>query len=178
MLVFQGAVALGSVTWGALAARTSLRTAMVGGAIALLVGLAARARFRLDTQEHDFSPSLHWPKPMLVCEPSVDAGPVLVTVEYRVSPANVASFLAAAAVLGRGRRRFGAFQWEIFRDPAQPERFVETYMVESWGAHLRQHERVSVEEQVDEGAVRALAVPGVEPIVSHLIAAHPTDEED
>jgi MFS family permease len=178
MLVFQGAVALGSVTWGVLAARTSLRTAMVGAAIALVVGLAARARFRLDTREHDFSASLHWPKPMLVCEPPVDAGPVLVTVEYRVSPANVASFLVVAAVLGRTRRRFGAFQWEIFRDPAQPERFVETYMVESWGAHLRQHERVSVEEQVDEGAVRALVVPGVEPVVTHLIAAHPTENED
>ena len=115
---------------------------------------------------------------MLVCEPPVDAGPVLVTVEYRVSPANVASFLVAAVVLGRSRRRFGAFQWEMFRDPAQPQRFVETYMVESWGAHLRQHERVSVEEQADEGAVRALVVPGVEPVVAHLVAAHPTDDED
>jgi MFS family permease len=178
LLVFQGANALGSVTWGALAARTSLRTAMIGAALALVAGLAARFRFRLDPGEHDFSPSLHWPKPMLVCEPSIDAGPVLVTVEYRVSPANVPGFLAAAAVLGRGRRRFGAFQWEMFRDPAQPERFVETYMVESWGAHLRQHERVSVEEQVDEGGVRARVVPGVEPIVTHLIAARPADAED
>jgi MFS family permease len=178
MLVFQGAVALGSVTWGAVAARTNLRTAMVGAAITLLVGLAARARFRLDSQEHDFSPSLHWPKPMLVCEPSVDAGPVLVTVEYRVAPANVANFLARATILGRSRRRFGAFQWEMFRDPAEPNRFVETYMVESWGDHLRQHDRVNVEQEADERAVRELALPGVEPLVTHLVAAHPTEEGD
>ncbi|HXN31399.1 MAG TPA: MFS transporter, partial [Polyangiaceae bacterium] len=178
MLVFQGAVALGSVTWGAIAARTSLRTAMVAAAITLSVGLIARVRFRLGTQEHDFSPSQHWPQPMLVCEPSTDAGPVLITVEYRVPTANVALFLTAAAILGRGRRRFGAFQWEIFRDPADPERFVETYMVESWADHLRQHERVSVEEQADERGVRALTAPGHEPIVAHLIAARPTEENE
>jgi MFS family permease len=178
LFVFQGAVALGSVTWGALAARTSLRTAMIGAAVALVVGLAARFWFRIEAGEHDFSPSLHWPKPMLVCEPPIDTGPVLVTVEYRVSPSNVPRFLAAASVLGRSRRRIGAFQWEMFSDPAEPERFVETYMVESWAAHLRQHERVSVEEQVDERAVRALIVPGVEPVVTHLIAARSSDAED
>jgi hypothetical protein len=51
-------------------------------------------------------------------------------------------------------------------------------MVESGGAHLRQHERVSVEEQVDEGAVRALLVPGVEPVVTHRIAARSPDPKD
>jgi MFS family permease len=178
LLVFQGALALGSVLWGAVAARTSLRVAMVAGAVTVLTGVAARFWFRLETEDHDFSPSLHWPKPMLVCEPPVDAGPVLVTVDYRVAPANVTSFLESATLLGRNRRRYGAFQWEMFRDPATPDRFVETYMVESWGDHLRQHERVSVEQQVDEERLRALLIPGAVPVVSHLVAAHPAEADD
>jgi MFS family permease len=178
LLVFQGAIALGSVLWGTVAARTGLRIAMVAGAGTVLAGVAARVRFRLGTEEHDFSPSLHWPKPMLVCEPLVDDGPVLITVDYRVPPENVATFLEAATLLGRSRRRYGAFQWEIFRDPARPDRFVETYMVESWGDHLRQHERVSVEQEVDEKRLRALLIPGAAPAITHLIAARPIDAED
>ena len=173
LLVFQGAVALGSVAWGALAARTSLRTALVAAAVTMVAGLVARVRFRLGTEEHDFSPSMHWPRPMLACEPSADDGPVLVTVEYRVPPENVTRFLEAATAFGKSRRRFGAFQWELFRDPAEPDRFVEAYMVESWGDHLRQHDRVSVEQQDDEKELRPLLTPGTAPIVTHLIAARP-----
>jgi hypothetical protein len=66
----------------------------------------------------------------------------------------------------------------MFRDPATPDRFVETYMVESWGDHLRQHERVSVEQQVDEERLRALLIPGAVPVVSHLVAAHPAEADD
>ena len=157
MLVFQGAIALGSLGWGTLAARTSVRTALGVAAGTMLAGIVARVWAPLQNEDHDFSPSLHWPKPMLVCEPSADDGPVLVTVDYRVPEANSDRFVAEAREsLGRNRRRLGAFQWELFRDPAVPNRFVETYMVESWGDHLRQHERVSVEQEEDEAKLRAL----------------------
>jgi hypothetical protein len=66
----------------------------------------------------------------------------------------------------------------MFRDPATPDRFVETYMVESWGDHLRQHERASVEQEVDERRLRDLSIPGVVPAVTHLIAAHAAESED
>jgi quinol monooxygenase YgiN len=178
LLVFQGAVALGSVTWGALAARTSLRTAMVAAAITLVAGLVARVWFPLGAEEHDFSPSMHWPRPMLVCEPSIDDGPVLVTVEYKVPHENAEAFLAAAMIFGQSRRRFGAFQWDVYRDPSTPDRFVEAYMVESWGDHLRQHDRVSVEQEDDEKELHALLAPGTKPVVTHLIAAHPSEEEE
>ncbi len=133
MLVFQGAIALGSLVWGGLAARTNVRTALFAASATMLAGLVARVWFRLGNEEHDFSPSLHWPKPMLVCEPGTDSGPVMVMVDYRVAPENEARFLEAAHTLERNRRKLGAFQWEIFRDPAAADRYVETYMVESWG---------------------------------------------
>jgi predicted MFS family arabinose efflux permease len=177
LLVFQGAVALGSVTWGAIASRTSLRTAMLVAAATMLVGLLARLRFRLGTQEHDFSPSQHWAKPMVVCEPPSDAGPVMVLVEYRVAEENIEKFFEAAAAIGRGRRRLGAFQWALFRDPGDPQRFLETYMADSWADHMRQHDRVSVDEEADERAGRALLLPGTEPIVTHLVAARARDGE-
>jgi MFS family permease len=178
LLVFQGAIALGSVTWGAIATRTSLRTAIGVAAATMLIGLIARVWFRLGTAEHDFSPSQHWPKPMVTCQPSNDAGPVLVLVEYRVARENVDAFLLAASVVGTGRKRLGAFQWAMFRDPADPERFLETFMSDSWADHLRQHDRVTVEQEAHERASRALLLPGTEPIVTHLVAAEPRKEEE
>ena len=172
MIVYQGAIALGSIVWGALAARTNLRIAFIaGGATMLVGGLAGRSWFRLGGRVPDLSPSLHWPKPVLVCEPTAEAGPVLVTVEYRVPPENVSSFIAAANRLQRLRRRDGAYQWEVFRDPSAPDRFLETYMVDSWADHLRQHERTTVEQHDAESRLRALVAAGTEPKVTHLIAA-------
>jgi hypothetical protein len=72
-----------------------------------------------------------------------DRGPVLVTVEYRIDPAKRRPFVAALDRLGRERRRDGAYRWGVFEDTADPSRFVETFLVDSWLEHLRQHERVT-----------------------------------
>ena len=135
--------------------------------------LAGRNWFRLSTRAPDFSPSLHWPKPTLVCEPAAEDGPVLVMVEYRVASENVRSFIEAANRVQRQRRREGAYHWGLFRDPSVPERFVATYMVDSWADHLREHERVTVDERNAEARLAALVVTGTQPIVFHLIAVGP-----
>jgi len=69
---------------------------------------------------------------------------VLVTVNYDVPASEVAAFAEAMRQVERHRRRTGAFQWDLFRDLAAPDRFVETFVVESWGEHLRQHRRTTV----------------------------------
>lgn len=40
----------------------------------------------------------------------------MVTLEYRVDPANADEFVAAMQVLGTIRRRDGAIQWGLFHD--------------------------------------------------------------
>ncbi len=170
LLVFQGGLAAGSALWGAVASRTSDTAALVLAAVGLLVGIAASARWRLGRDvQPDLSPSMHWPEPNVVANPEPDDGPVLVTVEYRVPPEQVADFGRAMRRLGRARRRSGALSWGVFRDAADPERLVETFMVESWAEHLRQHERVTVADREAEERVRELLVASP-PAVTHLIA--------
>jgi hypothetical protein len=176
LLVFQGALSLGSVAWGSLASRTDLRTAMVAGAGAVAASLLARVWFPLSDRAPDFSPAA-WPKPALVCEPPEDLGPILVTIEYRVAPAQVAAFTAAAADLERIRRRSGAFDWDLYRDPAMADGFVEAYFVDSWGEHLRQHERVTVEETDAEQRVASFLVEGTQPVIRHLVPLPDGDED-
>src|SRR6266851_3233076 len=162
MIVFQGAIALGSVVWGTLASRTNLRSAFIAsGATMLVGGLAGRRWFRLGARVPDLSPSLHWPKPVLLCEPTGEAGPVLVTVEYRVPLENEKAFIAAANRLQRLGRRNGAYQWELFRDPSAPNRFIETYLVDSWADHLLAHERLTVEQRNAETRFGAHNAPAI-----------------
>lgn len=170
MLAFQGGMAAGSATWGVIADHTSIEWALGAAAIGMAVALSSSLWFRLPEGEGpDLTPSAHWPGPVIALEPQAGHGPVLVTVEYRVDPSRTAEFATAIARLETIRRRDGAFHWGIFRDLADPKRWMETFMVESWAEHLRQHERITVEDRAVEDQVRRLLLEGEVPIVTHLI---------
>ena len=89
------------------------------------------------------TPSMHWPEPVLSREIDRDRGPVLVTIEYQIHPQDRDMFLNAVAQLGDERRRDGAFDCRVFEDVEHEGRFVETFMLNSWIEHLRQHDRVT-----------------------------------
>ena len=146
--VFMGGMALGSIFWGQVATMIGIPGALTAAAGGILIAIALTWRYRLhDGGARDFTPSLDWPAPLLAETPEPDSGPVLVTIEYRVDPARRAEFVAAMHEVREMRRRNGAFFWELFHDSAQPTRFLESFMDESWTEHLRQHERVSVADR-------------------------------
>src|SRR5215469_6574335 len=112
---------------------------------------------------------MHWPAPLLSRDIEPDRGPVLVTVEYAVAAADRAAFLAAMAKLSAERRRDGAFDWGIYEDAAQEGAFVETFCVDSWLDHMRQHHRVTNADRVLQDTVDRFQAEGT-PAVRHLIA--------
>ncbi|MFZ3226344.1 MAG: MFS transporter, partial [Xanthobacteraceae bacterium] len=95
---------------------------------------------------------------------------VLVTVEYRIRPQDREAFLEALAQLEHERRRDGAYAWGVFEDAAEAGRMVETFLVESWMEHLRQHERVTNADRLVQDAVHRFTLSGA-PKVTHFIAA-------
>jgi len=170
MLGFQGGMAAGSVTWGLVADHTSIDWALGAAAIGMTLALATARWFPLPEGEGpDLTPSAHWPGPVIGLEPQPDHGPVLVTVQYRVDPSRAADFATAIKKLETIRRRDGAFRWGVYRDIADPGRWVETFLVESWAEHLRQHERTTMEDRAEEDQVRALLKEGTTPVIAHLI---------
>ena len=120
-------------------------------------------------EEVDLTPSMHWPAPVISREISADRGPVLVTVEYRIRPEDRDGFLESLASVALERRRDGAYDWGVYEDAAEAGRYVETFYVDSWMEHLRQHERVTHADRLAEDAVRRYAEGA--PTVTHLIAA-------
>ena len=169
--VMFGALTLGSLIWGRLAGMTGLPVAHYIAAAGMLLALAATWRWKLQTALGvDLAPSMHWPAPITTHDVENDRGPVLVSVEYRIDPKNRARFLAALDILGQERRRDGAYAWEVFEDAAEDGRFVETFLVESWLEHMRQHRRVTEADRLAQNAVWRFHVKGT-PKVTHLIAA-------
>jgi quinol monooxygenase YgiN len=82
---------------------------------------------------------------------------VLVTIEYRVRSDKRKEFVRAMQAVREMRRRNGAYFWGLFHDSAEPTRYIECFMDESWIEHLRQHERASVaDREIRERAKRFL----------------------
>jgi MFS family permease len=172
LLAFQGWLAIGSVVWGTVAQHWGLPAAFSAAAGTLLAGMGLALllpRLALSTDEQDFAPDVRWPDPDMAAPRNPDEGPVLITVEFWIDPVRAEGFLLAMEPVREMRRRDGAVQWGIFQDLSRPGRFLETYLVESWAEHLRQHERTTVANR--RILERALAFHTKEelPAVSHLI---------
>jgi MFS family permease len=169
-LVLLGGLAAGSAAWGVVASRLNTRYALDIAAAGLLIGLAARFRYRLVRGELSLEPWVHWPEPISLVEPEPDRGPVLITLEYRIDPNRAREFRNAMREMKRIRRRDGAFRWGLYGDPANPERFIETFLVESWGEHLRQHTRITEADKEIEERVLSFHLDEGLPLTTHLIS--------
>jgi hypothetical protein len=93
-------------------------------------------------------------------------------VEYRIKPDDRAVFLTAITTLAGERRRDGAYEWDLFEDLSDQGRFLETFMLDSWMEHLRQHERVTLADRELQERVNQLHQDGA-PRVTHMVATLP-----
>jgi MFS family permease len=168
--VFFGTMSLGSACWGFIGARLGLPPAHLIAAAGALLAIPLTRRWKLlSGADQDLTPSMHWPAPVLAQAVEDDAGPVLVSIEYWIDPKDRAAFLAALLRLARARRRDGAYSWGVFQDTAHTGRFVETYRVDSWLEHLRQHERVTRADRVLQEHV--ISFTREAPRITHYVAA-------
>ena len=98
-----------------------------------------------------------------------DRGPALVTVEYEIDPADGEAFARAMQSLREIRLRDGAIRWGLWGDVARPGRVLESFVVESWLEHLRQHERITASDRAVQAIAHAFHRGGEPPLVRHYI---------
>jgi MFS family permease len=170
LIAVQAAMALGSAFWGWLASLAGTRLAMAAaaGTKLLLLGVNRRVRVKMG-DEADVTPSM-LPELALPVEPLPDDGPVLIQIEYRIDAENVDRFLAAIHKAEIIRRRNGASDWLIFRDLGEEGRFVERFMIRSWGEYVRLRTRLTIADRELQDEVEGLQQAGVPVRVSRLIA--------
>ncbi len=170
LMAFQGGLALGSVVWGAIAQRSSTRTALLCAAAGMTATLPFLLRIHiLKGILPDLTP-YQWKRPVpAAAQADPEAGPVRVSIEYRVTPENLPAFTEAIYQLQQVRRRDGAIRWGVYRDAADPNHLNETFVMESWLEYLRARERATAADQVVRERVYALHSGPEPPRATHQV---------
>jgi MFS family permease len=173
MLVVWLGASVGAVGWGAMASALGSRTTLTIAACAhSAVTAVAAFALRLGPRQTVDTTPVSWAMPEMQLPPEPEAGPVKVTVEWRIDPTRVDDFAEAMRPVRRQRQRDGGYNWGLFHDLEDPGRLVESFVVTTWAEHERQHHRSIAADADEQAAARALLV-GDGPVVHHLIAAQP-----
>ena len=143
-MALMGGAAAGSLLWGQVAEWLGVRGAVLSAAAFGVLALALTRRLTVEGgADLDFSPVPARVTTEPAFEIGPDEGPVMVTLEYQVDPARAQAFAEVMQRTRRARLRQGALSWGLFRDVAEPGRYVEYFVDESWLEHQRRLERFS-----------------------------------
>ena len=122
-----------------------------------------------ETEGLDFEPLLIGAEHEFGVTMPTRAGPVLVSIEHRVSGSRGADF----ENLMHDRRlhliRLGARNWRLMQDLGNPDCWVEQFQVRSWGDYERLMERRTADTASLRKALNAIQQDGWEPKVQLLI---------
>jgi MFS family permease len=174
-MTFQAGMAIGSAFWGAVAERASTPVALSAAAAMLLLGLPLAFRYRIltgapgDLTSAAQAKALNRSAPTVVIDLDPDEGPVMVSVDYTIDPAEATPFIAAIHQLRAIRLRDGAVRWGLFHDAADESHYLETFVVESWAEYLRQRERMTMTDRDVRDQVYRYQRGTIPPPVSRMV---------
>ncbi|MGE8375288.1 MFS transporter [Diaphorobacter sp.] len=165
----MGATAVGAALWGQVAALSSVHMSL---ALAALTGVLVMALVqRLVSNRHgeeDLSASRAFQAPRADSPPAAGLR-LVVSIEYFINPARAAEFRAVMQESRRARLRQGALSWELQHDIADPRRYVERVVDESWTEHLRRFDRVTASDVALRDRRFAFHVGDSPPVVSRYV---------
>ncbi len=152
LMVFLGSQAVAAPIWGQVTQHLGLRVAIVAAAALVAASAAGGLVLKVPESQHlDRAPLAYWGVAPVVLEPEPNAGPIVVSIEYEVSPDEEADFLLAMESMRRSRLRSGASRWDLYRVGERPDLFLEQFQVPTWQEHQRQHDgRLTGEDQAIE----------------------------
>ena len=169
-VVTFGGIALGSWIWGIATERYGLPVALAMSAVVMLAGVVLGRRFAVQqTERLNLDPLALWKEPAVALEIQPRSGPIVVTVEYRIRESDVLEFLALIAERRRIRRRDGARRWQLLRDLADPELWIERFQAPTWLDYVRLSQRVTQGDASVVERLRALHIGPEPPRVRRMI---------
>jgi MFS family permease len=147
MSMFQmsimGASAFGAALWGHIATVGSLQASLLIASVTGVLMMGAALRYVLDGGvDDDVSPAAPGWADAPPHAPPGD-GRLVINVEYLIDPARAAAFHVVMQQTRRTRLSEGAVGWELLHDIAEPGRYVEQIIDESWTGHLRRFHRAT-----------------------------------
>ncbi len=150
MSMFQmsimGASAFGAALWGQIATLSSMQMALLIAAVTGTLSMWLAIRYVVDGGvDDDVSPARPgWADAPVHSAPGeAGEGRLVITVEYIIDPARAAAFHLVMRQTRRTRLSEGAIGWELLHDIAEPSRYLEQIVDESWTDHLRRFHRAT-----------------------------------
>jgi len=175
MMVSQGGIALGGVLWGWAATAFGVETALLGGAILLVGSLVLILPLSIN-----FAQNLELdPAPLRALHdfpnvPNPEDGPVTVTMEFTIRPEDREEFLSLMTKVRLMFLRNGASLFRVDETLEEPGKFRTEMLVNSWAEHLRQHARITREENELFSKAMAMNANGNTPPIRHYLPANRT----
>lgn len=167
-MALMGSGAIGAAVWGQVATWSSVQTSLLVAAIsAMLTLFLARRYWAGHHEEEDLTPASEYTQPVLSTPPP--SGHILVTIEYRIDPAQAEAFKAVLEDNRHSRLRRGALHWELLHDLSQPGVYVEHIVDESWTDHLRRFERMTADDVALRERARAFHIGDATPVVKRFV---------
>ena len=151
IMVSQGAMALGGIVWGTIAATAGVRTALLVNVFLAICSVALLRLLRAPLSI-DFTMTANLnavPATVvnvgykLLYRPQPKDGPVLLTVEFQLDRSRGSKFVDLMREVRLIHLRNGAYSWQLFEDPTRLNTFRIEMMVPSWAQYLLQQDRMT-----------------------------------
>lgn len=169
MAVFAG-MAIGSWAWGVYAEHGGLAESLTASGLLLALSFVLGRWLPLHPFRHVVLDPLRNPGEIDLHEDvPAEAGPVVITVAYRVRREDWDAFTIAMHEIGRIRRRDGARRWRLMQDLDDPQWWTERWQHATWLDYLRQLHRTTVADREVRDRARAFHIGPDGPKVRHMI---------
>jgi MFS family permease len=151
IMISQGAMALGGILWGTIAATAGVQSALLVQAVAILVVLIIMhwlgnpwsIDFTMTADLNAVPATVMNVGYKMLYRPDPKDGPVLVTQEFELNRAGGAKFVELMREVRLVYLRNGAYSWQLFEDPSRHNTFRMEVMVPSWTQYLLQQDRMT-----------------------------------
>jgi MFS family permease len=171
-----GGMAFGSWTWGLWAEHGGLSESITASGVLMTLSFLLARWLPLHPFQHVPLDPLRAPAEIDVHgNVPPEAGPVVITVAYRVRREDWDEFTIAMHRLGRIRRRDGAHRWRLMQDLDDPQWWTERWQHATWLDHLRQLHRTTVADREIRDRARAFHIGPDGPKVRHMIERSPEE---
>jgi MFS family permease len=165
--------ATGSWLWGVAAEHYGVEAALIGSGLLMLAAALLGLRMPLPPDlTLNLDPLNRWREPHLELDLQPRSGPIVVTIEFIIKPADVPAFLQAMSERRRVRLRDGARHWTLMRDLENPELWFESFKNPTWVEYVRHSQRTTHADAGISDRLRALH-SGTEPPRVHRMIERP-----
>jgi len=168
--------AIGAAVWGKLASELDVTGSILISSVFGLITLFLIRKYRIDKHAaDDMTPVCPLERPFATKDIDLQAGPVVISIEYHVHKDRLEEFREVMARARKSRLRQGALSWSLFEDAEHIGNFIENFVFETWADYLRRFDRFTVQDLAMQEERQKYHIDPEPPKVTRKIASRLKD---